>query len=82
MSLTYNGPAKSTPTLPNAREQFTLKFGKLGVFGGTINFPLTKLHNKTIFRNSFYCLSSFCDPVSHSDIAQGSFQSTMKQFFV
>ena len=46
MSLTYNGPAKSTPTLSNAKEQLTLKFGKFGIFGGTINFPLTKLHIK------------------------------------
>ena len=37
MSLTYNGPAKFKPTHSNAIEQFTLKFGKLGVFGGTIN---------------------------------------------
>ena len=46
MSLRYNGPAKSTPTLSNAKVQFTLTFGKLGLFGGTINFPLTKLHMK------------------------------------
>ena len=72
MPLTYNGTAKSTPTLSNAQKQFTLMFGKLGVFGGTINFPLTKLH-KTIFQNSFYGLSSFYNPIFHSDIAQSSF---------
>ena len=53
MSLTYNGPAKSTPTLSNAKEQFTLKFGKIGVFGGTINFPLTKLHIEQFFKTDF-----------------------------
>ena len=49
MSLTYNGLAKSTPTLSNVKEQFTLKFGKLGVFGGSINFSLTELHIKQFF---------------------------------
>ena len=53
MSLTYNGPAKSTPTLSNAKEQFTLKFDKLVVFGGTINFSLTKLHIKEFFKTVF-----------------------------
>ena len=53
MSLTYNGPAKSTPTLCNAKEQFTLKFVKRGVFGGTINFPLTKLYIKQFFKTVF-----------------------------
>ena len=53
MSLTYNGLAKSTPTLSNVKEQFTLKFGKLGVFGGSINFSLTELHIKQFFETVF-----------------------------
>ena len=53
MSLTNNCPAKSTRTFSNAKEQFTLKFGKPGVFGGTINFPLTKLHIKQFFKTVF-----------------------------
>ena len=53
MALTYNGPAKSTPTLSNAKEEFTLKFGYLGVFGGTINFPLTKSHIRQFFKTVF-----------------------------
>ena len=73
MFLTYNGPAKFKPTLSNTIEQFTLKFGKLGVFGRTINFLLTKLHLKQFFKNSFYGLSSFYNPRFHSDIAQSSF---------
>ena len=39
MSLTYNGQAKSTPTLSNAKEQFTLKSGKFGVFERNNKFP-------------------------------------------
>ena len=43
---------KSTTTLSNAKEQFTLKFGKLVIFG-TINFPSTKLHIKEFFKTVF-----------------------------
>ena len=53
MSLTFNGPAKSIPTLSNAKEQFSLKFGKLCVFGGTIDLPLTKFHIKQFSKTVF-----------------------------
>ena len=53
MFLTYNGPAKSTPTCENARSSDTLDCGRRGGGGALHGFPVSFLHFTHFNSNCF-----------------------------